>query len=274
MALGAFGLAEVLGLDAGAADPGRWRDRGVAQRVRHDHPGRDGRREGLAVERPKWALHLEALDVACGPVVEDHEAEDVVGRLGGGERRSGLGRLGDECALVKRTKTGSACYSMMIPGRLEMQLPDQWDVRSQTPSPAPDTPPPTSPSPPRTPAAARAAAPPPPPRPPSPRARCRPSAGPRTSAGGACRARTRRARRRGRGRGRPSSRRSRGPGGAGAARRTRGGGRRGPGRGGGPSWRRRRGTGGFGGGRSGWGRGGRRRRSGRAAKRLVDVSVS
>ena len=53
------------------------------QREQRDDPGRDGRGERLAEVRAERNV-LPGLDVACGPVVEQHDAEDVsLGVVGG-----------------------------------------------------------------------------------------------------------------------------------------------------------------------------------------------
>ena len=59
---------------------------GLERGQRHD-PGRDRGRERLAQERAE-RLVLPALQVARAPVVDEHEAEDVLADLGGGDRRA------------------------------------------------------------------------------------------------------------------------------------------------------------------------------------------
>ena len=68
---------------------------GLERGQRRD-PGRDRRREGLAQERAERAV-LEALDVPRAPVVDEHEAEDVIAYVGGADRvAERLARARDE----------------------------------------------------------------------------------------------------------------------------------------------------------------------------------
>ena len=67
------------------------------QRVGRDDPRRDGGEEALGVEGAE-GRHLVLLHVARGPVVQQDEAEDVVGRggLGGGDGGAARDVAGDE----------------------------------------------------------------------------------------------------------------------------------------------------------------------------------
>ena len=66
----------------------------LEQRERR-HPGRDRRRERLAEERPE-RLVLPALDVARAPVVDEHDAEDVVGEASTRHRLAEPARHADD----------------------------------------------------------------------------------------------------------------------------------------------------------------------------------
>lgn len=128
--LGALRLSQVvrdLGLDA--VQGGRARRRERLERFGHDDPGGDGRREGFAVEGAEGD-HLEPLDVAGRPVVQEDVAKDVRARGLGRQVGSILGRAGDESALDANAE-------------LELQF-KLWtergrNVQSQTPSRGPRT---------------------------------------------------------------------------------------------------------------------------------------
>ena len=76
--------------------PGTRRDASASSGTIH---GADRRGERLAQERAQ-RLVLPALDRARAPVVDEHEAEDVLGGVGRGDRRAQLrARAGDEAEL-------------------------------------------------------------------------------------------------------------------------------------------------------------------------------
>src|SRR5687767_3647703 len=96
--LGRAQVREWLGILRWTGHPG--------QRVQRRHPGAYRRREGLAQERAE-RLVLPALDVARAPVVDEHEAEDVLGRPRDRDRLAELGGrpAGDEAQLELYVKT-------------------------------------------------------------------------------------------------------------------------------------------------------------------------